>query len=744
MWVIDGQATYQAQGYAKPPVLTAFAPGFVQLQAKLTPTLSLRAEYWIMESHAIGGRFTLGSVDRNPVTIRLDLFGHVASEGIELPLGAVPVAEGAALLFGQVGNLRPAVLLEGGQAQTQSGKVGVSMTVPPGGKMSARWVHAGLSEADASLALARRWLREDWAAAFRTIEAAAQALPVIETGDAALDATFATSVVQLIQAFVQPSTQLPGTGFISARDAERPYHPRATGADYAPTDAYLAALGAASIHPTFAEGMVRNYLATQQADGWIDWMPVPASPRYRMLCLPVLARLAWSIFQYTENETFLRESFVPLLRFFQRWQQPDLDTDGDGLPEWRDETQTGCTFLPMFSVGATWGQHADIRTVEAPDLAAYLLSEASSLREMAYFLRDETHEKTLSDEIERLKGLLESLWHDGRYAYRDRDTHQTTTSVPVLDAGNGDETHFPALELAPANRLIVHISGGVEHVPRIRLVLEGADGEGKPLVETAETPAFLWANGRGVYTSQQVFSRIDRIFAEGLVRVYRIGVRTMDTTLLDITALLPLWSAGIPTEHATATLDLLTQSFLRPNGLAMSGKGAPSLTTANPDGGVWLYWLTLVGEGLIETGYGDLAAEILKRVLRAQVAALREQKHFSEFYHSAEPRGMGTRGHASGIVPLHLFLRVLGARVVSPGKVWTGGDFHFDTPVTLTQHGVTIRRSAEGTQVHFPSGHRVDLPADAAWGAVIDPHWQPPAPPQTPDFIADDPFGDAS
>ena len=40
-----------------------------------------------------------------------------------------------------------------------------------------------------------------------------------------------------------------------------------------------------------AQGIVRNYLAVQQNDGWIDWKPGLGGQRQGVMCLPVLARL---------------------------------------------------------------------------------------------------------------------------------------------------------------------------------------------------------------------------------------------------------------------------------------------------------------------------------------------------------------------------------------------------------------------------------------------------------------------
>jgi hypothetical protein len=71
-------------------------------------------------------------------------------------------------------------------------------------------------------------------------------------------------------------------------------------------------------------------------------------------------------------------------------------------------------------------------------------------------------------------------------------------------------------------------------------------------------------------------------------------------------------------------------------------------------------------------------------------------------------------------VPLHLLLRVLGVRIVSARKVWSGGAYLWGSAVTVTQRGVVVRRSAGGTQIRFPSGNTVDLPADALFQEITD------------------------
>jgi hypothetical protein len=730
MWLHEGRVIYQTQAYAKPPIVTAFAPGYVRVEASLSPQLELQAEYWAMDSHAVGARLTVTNTNPAPTDIRLDLVGFIGMGAKEQKTKLLILANDQVVLgLGQVANLYPIIMLENSDispdATSSSGKIGRNVTIEGQQKASFRWVHAALPDTRQSAALATKWLQADWDTAFEQIDTAAEAIPDIQTGNADWDATIAFSYQQLLQAFLRPAGNLPHASFVTTRQQAQAANDASNSAQRL-THVYLAALGVAPLQPAFAQGIIRNYLAVQLADGWIDWKPALTPQKQGSLCLPILARLAWGIFQYTEDADFLREVFPGLHKFFERWLQADLDKDGDGLPEWQNEAQTGYAFIPTFAAWQDWSQGADIRTVETPDLAAYLLSEAKSLREMAYFLRNDEAQQKIDERISSLQSALEGLWNESekRYAYRDRDTHLTTTgSIIIQDARGGDEL-LPAEKLSPPNRLIVRITGGVNLKPKITLQLAGFNQDGAAVNEEVHSDQFLWGHGRGTYTSQTVFSQIDRITFEGLSRVYRIDVQTMDTTHLDINVLLPLWSAGIPTEHAADLFRLLTdpQYFWRPNGLTMSSAQDAHFdpTNANGSGGIWMFWSMLIGEGLIEYGNLPNAYELLKRSLNIQAAVLREQKTFSEFYHSDETKGLGTSGHIGGIVPLHLLMRVVGVRILNRAKAWVGGQFVWEQPVTVKQHGVVVQRTTAGTHIRFPSGYEIDIQGEN-WQEVIDP-----------------------
>lgn len=735
LFSLGGGPHYAAQDFSAPPVLTAFAPGYLRIEASLSPVLGLVAEYFVFESHAAGGRFTLNNHGASPLDLRCELVAFAAAAGRELRVSLLPAGEGHALTFGKVGNIRPVIAVEGGASDGLSAsRVGVTLTLDPASETVVRWAHGGERTPAASLALANRWLARDWdAVRDRNTRGQAQ-IPQIETGDADLDALLAASYQQLVQAFLNPTAHLPKPSAVGTRHPGRGFsaqpggasHPRAW-AGQSPPLTYLTALAAASVDAEWAQGLVRNMLAVQRDDGWIDWQPGLGGQRQGLLCLPILARLAWGVFQFTEDDDFLRGVFPGLLRFLRRWRADDLDADGDGLPEWQSDVQTGYPFFPTFGRGFPWSQNADIRSAETPSLIACLLSEAQSLREIAWYLREPEAEAECAGFVASFAEALETLWAEGGYAYRDRDTHQTGPARVLFSDAPADMPLFLAEPLDPPARLLITVQGGAEHTPRLQLTIEGRGADGEPAREVITPEQLLWTHSRGVITTQTVFSVVDAIHPEGLIRVYRMSGATVDWARRDINALLPLWSPGLAPERVAALIAFYESALAVPSGVTMAATDDPAYKPDNKDGagGVWPFWLTLIAEGLLETGHTDAAASLTMRLLKTQIEALRTAKTFSEYYHADLPAGLGEQGSVMGIAPLYLFLRLAGVRIVTAGKVWAGGVYPFAQPVTVKRLGVTVTRSAQGTEVQFASGQAVHLPADAPLTELIEPA-QPP------------------
>lgn len=740
MWWHEGQPIYQADAYAQAPVVTAFAPGYVRLEARLTDSLALTVDCWAMESHAVGCRYTVRNNGDQPATLRLDIVGQVAAARREQPLAILTLADDTyALALGRLPDLEPVIFMAGAQAEIVPGqrarpKIIIELDVAPGETSAVRWVHAGLDRKANSLRLAHFWHDQDWDAALRAVEGAAKAIPEVYTGSDDHDAVIAFACQHLVQSLLNPVDDggLPYTSFVASRQPDKGYSARGDGSDYdrawsgqSPHVAYLVAPGLATIAPELAQGLILNYLASQTEDGAIDFKPGPTGQRSGMLCPPLLARLAWRVYQQTEDVAFLKAVYDGLLNFFNRWDEADLDADGDVLPEWQDERQTGYVFWPTFGSGQFWAQNADIRQVETPDLAAYLISEVASLRDIASELEDPGAYE-LQHRVAGLAQVLDHLWYEppGRYAYRDYESHDTSGALSLLKDARADEEHLLALPLDPPARLLVRIAGGASKAPRARMLLEGQDANGQPLAESVDFEQFVWSYGGGLYATRGIFAQVDRLRFEGLSRVFKVSLHTLDLTRLDINGLLPLCCGALPAERASALIDLLTDEahFWRANGVSLVSAQDANYdpASANGGGGVWSYWTALIGEGLLDAGRGDLAAELLRRLLDVQATVLRARHNFTEFYDSDRPEGRGEVGYLGGIPPLSLLLRVLGAWIINPRRVWTGGPFDWPTPVTIRQHGVTVSRSAAGTTITFPSGHEIVLGPDEPWQAVDD------------------------
>jgi hypothetical protein len=737
MWQVDGRSIHQMQAYAVAPSVVTFAPAYIQTQAMITPDLQLTAEHWCMESYAFGVRYHLKNTGAQDLTVRVDLFAHVSNDTRDLPLAIMALADGTdALSMGRLQRLEPVTLLEGGRVVLRDGqreaKVGHSLTVPAGETIPLRWVHAGLGKMADSLDRAEWWLAQDWDAQITALTEAAMAIPDVTTGDPDQDATIAFSGRVLVQGFLRATGDLPYPVFVTTRRPDRGFSQRGDATDYprgwngmTVHQAYLAALAVATIQPEWAKGIVRNFLSIQAEDGTIDLAPGLGGQREDLLCLPVLARLAWNIYQLTEDLTFIESVFPPLLKFFNQWSSEEVDVDYDTMPEYQAERQTGYVFWPTFGSRESWAQNAAIHLSETPDLAAYMLSECAALSAMAREIGNPGAYE-LTNRLGRLQTYLARLWRDelNRYAYQDRDNDRATPYVEILPETRADEEHIIALELDVPSRVIVRLRGGASRPPSGTITLVGVDLNGQEQTETLEISEERWGYSAGTVLSTRLYQRVDRITSSGLSRVFKLQAHTVDYTRLDINALLPLMLEGLPEDRLEPLLDLLTDEahFWRPQGMTIVSAQDPAFDASSRrgGGGVWPYWITLIGEGLLANGKHGLASRLIKTLLATQTAVLKKQKTFSEFYHADQPIGRGEDHHIGGIVPLYLLLRVLGVQIVNDRRLYTGGPFHWGHPVTIRQHGVEVRRSDTGTRVTFPSGYTVNLGGDASWQLVED------------------------
>ena len=117
----------------------------------------------------------------------------------------------------------------------------------------------------------------------------------------------------------------------------------------------------------------------------------------------------------------------------------------------------------------------------------------------------------------------------------------------------------------------------------------------------------------------------------------------------------------------------------------------------------------MTGEGILNYGYRDIAAELFSRILAGIVINLKNDKSFRQYYHADSGEGIGERGALSGLAPLGFFLETLGVRLISSHKVALTGYNPFPWPVTVKYRGLSILRQKEKTTVTFPDGQIVNV-----------------------------------
>ena len=725
MWMHDGKLLYEADAYAKALSITHFTPNYAKIDGDLLPDVGVEFVFWVIDSHTLAGTVTIENNTRQAVPLQLDWFGHVGKEGRSQALNIITMPNNRhALHFGTLKNINPVLVVEDGSTDLLEGlpsspKVGRNLKVPRRKSQQIRWLFTGLGSVDGALFYADQWFQQNWDAHLAQVNQAATAIPVYKTGNPEWDGVIARSVNMTAQAMLSPTKQLAHPSFVQTRNQNSGYsrkqdgrHPTREWSGQDPHTAVLLAPVVASIQSSLGQGIIENYLDHQSENGSIDAQPGLGGQRAGYLCPPILARMTWQVYEQTEDAEFLRRCYSKLLAFVQHWLTHDT---------WQDERQMGYLAFPIFGRGRLWSQAVDVQTVASPDFFAYLLSEMEHLKRIAEVLGRKTTQ--LNKPYKHLQEKLAALWHDDRYAYHDVLTGQHNQGVVLLENGQGSTEHRLDVSFDEPQRLLCTIRGGVRHQPSLTLRIEGRDHNGDTVQEVAYADQFYWQR-QGTYTTQYAYSAVTSLTCEGLSRVYRVSLATVDHQSHDINSLLPLIVSELPAaKRKKLVADALDKNkFLRPNGITMLSAKDPNFDPSNAKGagGVWLYFGSLLGMALQTLGEDRATGNLVKDMLNAQVKILQRDGSFYHFYNSDEPRGSGEVDHLAGIAPLALMQSAIGIRIINANRVWVGGSFAWGRSITVQQHGVTVKRSTKSIQVDFPSGKKVELDGSAAWQVIID------------------------
>jgi hypothetical protein len=685
---IDGKTIYEKGAFAGEFKLTALAPDFLRLEAEPVAGVKLEFLAWTIASDVLGGMFTLKNLGDEPIQAEVQVFFQAMRENSALKMRllelATPNGRAVALAMRPLGDISPVLLMESAQ-ETGAAKLSTSLELEPGAEQSVRFVHAALADEDASLLTAHAWLYEaKWRAFLDASAARLDRLPVVDTADDEFDAAVALSVNALLHGLVDDGSKYPKPVMLRG-----PGSPIRTDAPALDVFQYAASL--AVLEPELAAGILRNYIATQQSDGWIS------DPDDELL-LPMLGQLAQIITGYLGDDAFQQEISSGLKKFHARWLA------GDDLPRWSSVTQANAPYHPTFSMTARGAIPADITLADCPDLFTYLVNEG-----------------------ENLSGPLLDLWDadSGRFVYHDRDA-KTPLIGQQLFTGRGDQSLAEPVTLQAPNRIILQVEGGASHQPTLTARIAGVDAGGHPKKEILENAQFKWYRGAGVATSQNLWSTLDSVTLDGLSRVYGYTVRTVDLSRHDITLMLPLTTGALDDHQVKAMLRQLEADYWRTYGLASLPHTDADYHHPDSNGRhVSPVWNTMIGLALLNLGEGKASAELFDRVAAAQTKTLKQQGAFFQWYHAEDGSGLGAPQHVTGVISLHWLIQLLGVYVHDGGTVEILGAFNYPRAVKITWHGVRLARTKNTLKVKFPSGLTHEFKSDVAPQIVRDPDFSP-------------------
>lgn len=700
------------------PYVSQFLPNYVQVKFQPIPGLEVDFSYWLADSNLVIGHF---------------IFDNTSSQDLDFLFEWVcllkPLGDGQSMasktyginhvLQGRTSDLHPVCLMTGG-AQPGAGlypALTLQVDLLPGQKRQIQWALASSINPQNSFEKARLATARRWDAEIARLQMVHERSVIdIQTGDPDWDVCFAQAQSTAYRLLFPSSAHLPNPSFVLCRQPDHGNSLRKDGNDYPYLWSGQTALDTCFLSSLllpggveWAKGLLDNFLSIQDETGSIDWKPGLAGQRSGMLAQPVLAHLAWEIFQNEPDLTWLRRIYPQLLHFVRVWFLPENDHDQDGFPEWHQPIQSGLPDSPLYDSWHEKADHCDIDQLESPALAAMLKHECECLLRIADQIKDDQSVEWLTSRIETLRAHLTSVWdaQANTYRYRDAVSHLSQKGVEVRRFAGDRNVAYKRVFKQPTRLQINLILENADTRP-LQIVIEGSNAGG-PVTETFKPGQFTWLGRQATATSQTLFNTLSRVRIEGLGKQEEMVLSTVNHYREDLSLLLPLW-AGVPTSAQAEKIirKNLLPRYLDNFGLALTPcDGLP--------GESWyqcvvpVIWNDLLLRGLLRYGYQKEAVSIFTHLMRGFVTQLKQINAFSTTFHAETGQPSGDKNALPGLPPVGLFLKLCGLRKISAQEVIFEGDHIFPWPVALKYKGMTITRHAQDTVIHFPSGQSVTV-----------------------------------
>jgi hypothetical protein len=721
---LDGHVRIDPARFYRPITIHKYFPNYISLSFKPFSSINVSIEYWVPDSQTLASRTKITNITHETHHLQLEWDEHLipTSGGKRMAVNEIGLTT---ILAGQTSNISPVLFLTGGVQAGNSPypSLNLSFDLPPHGEQESRWVNASKADINTSLDYAKELLSRNWEAEFARIQRINSHQLEIITGSHDWNTAFFLAQTAANQLIHQSTELCKHPSFVYTRNPDQGFSIRRDGSDYTHLwngqtafDTYYLANFLLPSSPGVLKGLLDNFFASQTPQGEIDWKPGLGGQRSQLLATPLLATLSWIYYKYTTDIAYLKSIFPKLTQFYFAWFTSTHDRDADLSPEWDQTIQTGFEEHPLFSHDNPWSTGLDISTVECPDLSAYLYAEGQALLSIAKLVDEEDWLSKLVLVMQKLKEMLEQSWSDecACYRYRDRDSHLTNHGE-IIGIQNGAGVMEIHREFDYPIRPLLSFKSINERTQPISLYIHGTGPSGAHRVDHITAHQIRWHLGSGFVTSEYVYQSIEQIEITGILKDVEVIARSVDLTEMDQTLLLPLW-AGIPTEEKAEILVNLTilnkKKFLSPFGLRSSINSSINMEMPDEYSAMHLPWISLVLEGLVRYGMPKKAEVVFSRLMKAVINSQKLHLGFYQSYHSETGKPMGAENSLTSLVPVGLFLKILGVNIISPTRVEIINSNPFPWPVTLKYQGLTVVQQDKKAMVVFPDGQSITVEND--------------------------------
>ena len=701
------------------PQVTQCFPNYIKIGYSPFSGLDVINEFWVPTSQTIACRTIISNTRVVPLQLNLEwvvlLIPMGDGQGMTLVMnGNQPI------LQGRTSGLEPVFWHDGSihHSLQHFPSLGTNLELSPGGSYLGTWVNASLPEYQSSLELAMRITARPWDAEIAHIELInASQLVEIETGEPDWNTTFGLSQKTAFSFLVGKSSRFPSSPALLTRRMDQGYSPRRNGSGLdsrwvlkSPLDLYyLASLilpgGCEYIQDALIQMLV-NTLQSEVKNGH------PSENRGRKaMGIPILACLAWKVYEINRDKSFLAEVIPKLISFIEAWFEPDNDQDGDGFPE------SEGTLLPDSRPSFARNRASGNSFVESPGVGAFLVNEIEFISRMGKELNQVSDTLNLQQKAVALQKEIEHTWDRSSttYRHRDRDSHLSNRGRS-LAASTGPgiisiDKYFPKPQ-----RICVQIETQGNAALHSSAIIKGTAPSGDEVEEVFSTN-IRWISQQAQLVTSNVFLRIKSVEVRDIAAADRVRVDVVDYSHQDISLLLPLW-ARIPDARRAENLIRKTitnpDRYFLPFGIPIfPGKHQKSTL---PIQEVSLVWNQLVCEGLLAYGYREQAAQVFFRLMAGIILSLEKRGAFSNSFDAKTGKTSGEQNNLSGLAPCGLFLDILGVKIISPFSVIITDFNPFPWLITVKYRGLKVIRQIKQTQIIFPDGQST---------TVLDPgsHW---------------------